>query len=135
MEISLAKTTQIQSVISFFDHYLSRDNPAIYSDEFFCPLGIKAAILRKQIVVAIVDNQLIGAYRFYPKKTQGRISLYQFAISEKYRSQGLLKMMLQTVHESPITSLCPIDCNLNEYYRKSGWRLHEKTKGFYVWIF
>jgi diaminopimelate decarboxylase len=43
------------------------------------------------MIVATVDDQVVGAFRFYRKKTQDKISLYQFAISEIYRGQGLLK--------------------------------------------
>lgn len=36
--------------------------------------------------------------------------------------------MLKTINDLPIISLCPTDCDLNEYYYKSGWDLQEKNK-------
>ena len=135
MQIALANPTHIPEVVSFFNENLDSNNIAVYSEEFICPLGIKAAIRRKQMIVATVEGQVIGAFRFYRKKTQNKISLYQFAISEIYRGQGLLKKMLETINDLPIISLCPTDSNLNNYYDKSGWYLQEQNEEFNVWIF
>lgn len=134
MQITLASPTHISEVVSFFNENLDRNNGAVYSEEFLCPLGIKAAIRRKQMIVATVEGQVVGAFRFYRKKTQNKISLYQFAISEIYRGQGLFKKMLKTINELPIISLCPTDSNLNDYYYKSGWYLQEQNEDFNVWI-
>ncbi len=135
MQIALANPTHISEVLSFFNENLDRNNSAVYSEEFFCPLGIKAAIRRKQMIVATVEGQVVGAFRFYRKKTQNKISLYQFAISEIYRGQGLLKKMLKTINDLPIISLCPSDSDLNDYYFKSGWYLQNQNEEFNVWVF
>ena len=135
MQIALANPTHISEVVSFFNENLDRNNSAVYSEEFLCPLGIKAAIRRKQMIVATVEGQVVGAFRFYRKKTHNKISLYQFAISEIYRGQGLLKKMLKTINDLPIISLCPTDSYLNDYYYKSGWYLQEQNEEFNVWIF
>lgn len=136
MRISLANPTNISEVVSFFNGNLDRNNSEVYSEEFLCPLGIKAAIKREQMIVATEDGQVVGAFRFYRKKTQNQISLYQFAISENYRGQGLLTQMLNTINDVPIISLCPTDAYLNEYYSKSGWVKQEDQSGkFNVWVF
>ncbi|MCH7322089.1 GNAT family N-acetyltransferase [Solibacillus sp. MA9] len=135
MQIALANPTHISEVVSFFNENLERNNSAVYSEEFFCPFGVKAAIRRNQMIVATVEGQVVGAFRFYRKKTQNRISLYQFAISEIYRGQGLLKKMLKTINDLPIISLCPTDSDFNDYYDKSGWYLQEQNEEFNVWIF
>ncbi|MGE7920527.1 N-acetyltransferase family protein [Viridibacillus sp. NPDC093762] len=135
MQIALANPTQISEVVNFFNENLDRNNSAIYSEEFLCPLGIKAAIRRKQMIVATVEGQVVGAFRFYPKKTQNKISLYQFAISGVYRGQGLLKKMLNKLNDLPIVALCPTDANFNEYYYKSGWNLQEQSDEFKIWVF
>ena len=135
MRIALANSTHIPEVVSFFNENLDSNNSAVYSKEFLCPLGIKASIRRKQMVVATVEGQVVGAFRFYRKKTQNKISLYQFAISKIYRGQGLLKKMLKTINDLPIVSLCPSDSYLNDYYDKSGWYLQEQIEEFNVWIF
>ncbi|WP_078554422.1 hypothetical protein [Bacillus alkalicellulosilyticus] len=135
MQIALANPTHISEVVTFFNENLDRNNNAVYSEEFLCPLGIKAAILRKQLVVATVEGQVVGAFRFYRKKTQNSISLYQYAISEMYRGKGLLPKMLLTINEWPIVALCPINSNFNEYYFKSGWKLQGQNDEFKTWIF
>lgn len=68
MQIALANPTQISEVVYFFNENLERNNSAVYSEEFLCPLGIKAAIRRKQMIVATVEGQVVGAFRFYRKK-------------------------------------------------------------------
>ncbi|MGE7922670.1 GNAT family N-acetyltransferase [Viridibacillus arvi] len=134
MQIALANPTHISEVVYFFKETLDRNNSAVYSEEFLCPLGIKAAIRRKQMIVATVEGQVVGAFRFYRKKTQNKISLYQFAISEVYRGQGLLKKMLNTINDLPIVALCPTESNFNEYYYKSGWNLQEQSEEFKIWV-
>lgn len=134
MQIALANPNHIPEVVSFFNENLDSNNSAVYSEEFLCPLGIKAAIRRNQMIVATVEGQVVGAFRFYRRKTQNKVSLYQFAISEIYRGQGLLKKMLETINDLPIISLCPTDSNLNYYYDKSGWLLQEQSEEFNVWI-
>ncbi|MGE7933710.1 GNAT family N-acetyltransferase [Viridibacillus arvi] len=134
MQIALANPTHISEVVYFFKENLDRNNSAVYSEEFLCPLGIKAAIRRKQMIVATVEGQVVGAFRFYQKKTQNKISLYQFAISEVYRGQGLLKKMLNTINDLPIVALCPTESNFNEYYYKSGWNLQEQSEEFKIWV-
>ena len=56
MQIVLASPTHISEVVSFFNENLDRANSAVYSEEFLCPLGIKAAIRRKQMVVATAEG-------------------------------------------------------------------------------
>lgn len=135
MQIALADITHIPEVVSFFKKNLNGNNSDVYSEEFLCPLGIKAAIRRKQMIVATVDGQVVGAFRFYRKKTSNNISLYQFAISEIYRGKGLLKKMLKTINDLPIVALCPTDSEFNQYFYKTGWKLQEQNKGFKTWVF
>jgi diaminopimelate decarboxylase len=135
MQIALASPTHISEVVDFFNENLDRNNSAIYSEEFVCPLGIKAAIRRKQMIVATVEGQVVGAFRFYRKKTQNKISLYQFAISEIYRGKGLLKKMLKMVNDSPIVALCPKDSKFNDYFYKTKWELQGQSEEFKTWVF
>lgn len=61
MQIGLANPTHIPEVVSFFNENLDSDNSAVYSEEFLCPLGIKASIRRKQMIVATEEGQVVGA--------------------------------------------------------------------------
>jgi predicted GNAT family acetyltransferase len=135
MQIALASPTHISEVVAFFKENLDRNDSAVYSEEFLCPLGIKAAIRRKQMIVAIVEGQVVGAFRFYRKKTQNKISLYQFAISEVYRGKGLFKKMLKTINDLPIVALCPTDSKFNDYFHKTEWELQGQNEEFKTWFF
>ncbi|MEK5444432.1 GNAT family N-acetyltransferase [Fredinandcohnia sp. FSL W7-1320] len=135
MQIALAVPTQISEVVTFFNENLDRNNSAVYSEEFVCPLGIQAAIKRKQMIVATVEGQVVGAFRFYRKKTQNKISLYQFAISEVYRGTGLLKKMLTMINDLPIVALCPTDSKFNDYFHKMEWKFQNQNEEFKTWVF
>jgi diaminopimelate decarboxylase len=110
MQIALADTTYAPQIVSFFKNNLDCNNSGIYSEEFLCPLGIKAAIRRKQMMVGIVDGQVVGAFRFYRKKTSNSLS-----------REGLLKKMLKTINDLPVLELCPIESNsMNSFTRQVG---------------
>ncbi|WP_341279719.1 N-acetyltransferase [Paenibacillus sp. FSL H8-0537] len=134
MELKIASNVYGHQTVSFFNSYLRRDNDAIYSFEFFCPDGVKAAIGRKQILLALDNQRIVGALRFYKKKS-GVISLYQFAIDEAYRKQNLLVAMLEMIKVSSVESLCPINSTFNDYYRKSGWSLSGQFKNLNRWTY
>lgn len=68
MQIALANPTHISEVVTFFNENLDSNNSAVYYEEFLCPLGIKAAIRRKQMIVSTVKGQVVGAFRSYRKK-------------------------------------------------------------------
>lgn len=135
MQITLANPTHISEIVSFFNENLDRNNSAIYSEEFMCPLGIQAAVRRKQMIVATVEGKVVGAFRFYRKKTQSKISLYQFAISEIYRGKGLLNKMLRTINDLPIVALCPSGSPFNDYFHKTDWELQSINEEFKTWVF
>lgn len=135
MQIALANPMHISEVLTFFNKNLDCNNNAVYSEEFLCPLGIKAAIKRKQMIVATVEGQVVGAFRFYRKKTQNTISLYQFAISKEYRGQGLLKRMLKTINDLPIIAFCPTVSEFNDYFHKTDWELQQQSEMFNVWVY
>lgn len=135
MQIVLASETHTSHVISFFKNNLDSNNSGVYSKEFLCPDGVKAAVRREQMLMAIINNEVVGAIRFYKKKTKNNISLYQYAISENYRGQGLFKKMLRTIHNVPIHAFCPIESEFNEFYHKTGWYLQETGIKFKVWVF
>lgn len=135
MQIQLANIVQTPQVIAFFRKNIERHHSAIYSEEFVCPLGVQAAIRRKQMLIVLDDVQIVGALRFYPKKKANTISLYQFALNEMYRGQGILKKMLQTINDMPIIALCPSASEFNNYFYKSNWHLQEQNPDFTTWIF
>ena len=135
MNIQLALTEQIPSVQSFFQKHLAREMEGIYSDEFVCPLGVRAAVRRQQMLVAVVNEEIVGAIRFYPKKTVQKVSLYQFAIDERFRGSGLLQKMLAQCGDAPIYALCSAESSFNTFYEKAGFQLLEQENGFNEWVY
>ena len=135
MKIQLACTDQICSVQSFFQKHLVREMEGIYSDEFVCPLGVRAAVHRQQMLVAVVNDEIVGAMRFYPKKTVRKVSLYQFAIDERFRGRGVLQQMLAQCGDAPMYALCPVESSFNTFYEKAGFQLREQGNEFKEWVY
>lgn len=133
MQIRFATFRDIDQVVSFFEENLSRDNDAIYSEEFFCPLGIKSAIRRDQLIVAVEDGVIFAAARFYRRRTKNVTSLYQFAIDISYRGKGLLNKMLELILDTEIVALCPRTSSLNTYYERTGWILKASDGSYNHW--
>lgn len=118
----------------FFTKYLDASNPAIYSPEFFCPLGVKAAAKRGHIIVCLDKNYIVAALRVYPRKKDTIVSLYQFAIHENYRGQGLLQKMLKFTGFNKFEILCPKYIAFNFFYQKTGWVLTHSDDKYNYWI-
>lgn len=123
MDIRLATSSDIKNVCSFFSKHIAKGNDALYSDEFLCMFGVKAAIGRNQVIIAIEDNKIIGAVRFYKREQTPQTSLYQFAIDSNYRGKSLLLTMLEQIRDRDIVVLCPKESKFNNYYDKTGWKV------------
>jgi len=118
----------------FFEKYLDKNNDAISCEEFLCPLGLKAAIKRKQVVIILDDKQnVIASLRFYPRKRDNIVSVYQFAIDKKYRGQNFLKKLLFITDYKRFGVICPINSKFNEYYKKTNWDLIKKDEKYNYW--
>jgi len=134
LEVRFANTKDTDQVVSFFEKYLSSDNDALYSQEFFCPFGVKAAIKRNQMIVACDKDVVVAATRFYKRKNEEKISLYQFAVDVNYRGKRLSLKMLDLIRDNDIIVLCPKTSDFNNYYRKTGWVLSRKDSEHNHWI-
>lgn len=122
IHIKIASSEDEFHIKSFFSQYLSVENKAIYNGEFLCPDGLKFAIIRGNVIVAKKENIVIGALRYYKRKRDNCVSLYQFAISSEYRGCGLLLKMLNLLRNNEIIVKCPIDIDFNKYFIKTGWQ-------------
>lgn len=133
MKISFVEENKdkLAKVIKFFDKYLDKDNNAIISKEFLCPEGLKASAKKGRVVVCtdkVKDKEeVIAAMRFYPRKREKIVSLYQFAIAPKYRGKQILKKMFYITEQTRFESQCPASSDFNRYYSKTG-RILKKTK-------
>lgn len=129
-----AEEFDLFEVLDFFNRYLQRDHDAVPNAEYFCPDGVRAAVRRRQVMIALVNHRIIAACRFYKRKTKESISLYQFAVDPKYRGHGVLKEMLSLL-SLPIEVDCPVESAFNSYYVKTGWVLLERKKTCNRWGF
>lgn len=128
MKIEIATKRYEKQIIFFFQKHLIKNNPAIHSREFFCPSGVKVAINKGYIILILNENDdVVAAVRVYPRKRDDIVSVYQFAINEKYRGNNLLKIMLKFTEYEIFEFLCPIEINFNEYYKKLGCKLIRKN--------
>ncbi len=143
MESNLIKPTLAKNnpekVITFFQKHLDSNSDNLASNELLCPVGIKAVIQRKQIIICIVGGEIVAAMRFYPRK-RPRIksgvtiaSLYQFAIDTKYRGKNLLRKMLLSTGYKTFEALCPLKSDFNDYYKKTGWVMKSQDQKNNCW--
>lgn len=135
MKLKIADVFNTREVVHFFSRHLIRGNDGVSTSEFFCPDGVKAAVRRGQVLLALHDKHVIAALRFYRRKTKNSVSLYQFAIDLPYRGQGLLREMLQSLGPVPIEYLCPPKSSFNDYFDKTGWILLESDYKYNRWVF
>jgi len=135
LKIKLAKENEKGQVIDFFQKNLEIENKAIHSREFFCPFGVSAAIKRNQVAVVLDKNLVVGALRFYLRKRDGIVSVYQFAVDKEYRGQKIILEILKKLGFKKYEFLCPLENNFNEFYKKIGCELEKSDEEFNYWVF
>ena len=133
IEIKICELERLQDLLLFHEKYLSPNNKNLYSPEFSCPIGLRAAVKRKEVIVALDSGNIVGMSRFYLTKRRGHASLYQFAVDDQYRGTGLLKKMLSLISTVDIVCRCPNDSNLNSYFSKHDWKLKSQDIRFNYW--
>jgi len=134
MKIGLATEKYSKQIIEFFDNHLDKDNKAVCSEEFFCPFGTSAAVKRGQIVIGVHNDIIISAIRFYPRKRDKIVSVYQFAIDEKQRGNKLLQQMLWVTGYDTFEFKCPKEIDFNSYYKKIGAIINREDEEYNYWV-
>ncbi len=124
MLITLATEKNTKQLVDFFDKNLKKDNKAIHSREFFCPFGVRSAVKKNRVMLTLDDEKIIAAVRFYPRKRDAIVSVYQFAIDINYRRNSLLQKMLQEIRYDTFEFICPKDIEFNTYYEKIGAKIN-----------
>jgi len=133
LEIKIATDRLTQQVLSFFQKYIDHTTEGIYNLELVCPDGIRAAVKRQQIIVAMEPGAIVAALRFYKRKNHEIASLYQYAISEAHRGKGILTQMFKILDTPLIVAKCPENSCFNEYYMKTGWHLLKIERNLVTW--
>ena len=135
INIKKPENNQKSSITWFFQENLDKENKAIYSEEFFCPLGLKKAIKDKNVVIIeSEDLEIVAGLRFYLRLGDNIVSVYQFAIDKKYKGVGLLKKMLKKTGYKEFEVLCPVGIGFNNYYKKTNWVLKKIENDLNHWI-
>src|ERR1041384_12413 len=92
-------------VLSFFDCHLQGIPHLQIMPELGCPKGVQAAIRKGWLLIAVDKERIRAALRFYPRKRDGGISIYQFAVEPSYRGRHLINMLLATLN-AQVTAQC-----------------------------
>ena len=119
--LKIAEKTEIKKVQKFFEKYLNENNPWITNWEFLCPFWIEWAINRWQVVILKDKENIVWALRFYPRKRDNIVSIYQFALDENFRWKWLIEKMLRKTWYKNFEVACFINSEFNEYYKKTWW--------------
>ncbi|EDY21029.1 hypothetical protein CfE428DRAFT_1322 [Chthoniobacter flavus Ellin428] len=123
--VRLADREEADVCVEFFARHLTEDN--VFSREFLCPMGVRAAVTRGQVIVCKVGLEVIAAVRFYCRKRTACVSIYQFAVNPTWRGHRLSLEMIKAVPRGLRISCCSPSSSLNEYYVKTGWTLRRRS--------
>jgi hypothetical protein len=134
MKIKLVSENDTKNIQKFFDKNLDRKNKALYSDEFFCPFGVSAAIKRNQVFAIFENEKVLTAVRVYPRKRDGVVSVYQFAVDSEYRGKKFLQRILKFTRYKKFEFTCPKKINFNNYYLKVGAKKVSENEKFNFYI-
>ncbi|MBL8027164.1 MAG: GNAT family N-acetyltransferase, partial [Fibrobacteres bacterium] len=134
LRISICDIADAEKVVEFQAEHLSESETTHCSREFFCPIGLRFAIKRKQVIVVHENDKIVAMTRFYITKRYGHASLYQFAIAKSHRGKGLLLKMLDIIDTRKIVFKCFIESSLNEYFLKTNWTLSSQDNNFKYWV-
>jgi len=133
LTLKIAEDFEIKSIQLFFKIYLDSDTDWIVNEEFLCPFWVSAAVKRKQMVILKEWIRILGALRFYPRKSNNWVSIYQFALNEKIRGKWMIKKLLEKTSYKNFDLTCFVDSNFNEYYKKTWWILEKSDEKFNYW--
>ncbi len=135
MNLTLKTATKQETklVQDFFAKNLTKDNPWITNEEFLCPFWVEWAINRKQVVILKYEEEIVWALRFYPRKRDNIVSVYQFALDERFRWKWLIKKMLEKTWYKVFEVNCFSDSSFNEYYKKTWWELKSDDGDMKIW--
>ena len=133
LTLKIAEEFEIKSIQLFFRIYLDSETDWIVNEEFLCPFWVSSAIKRKQIVILKEWVRILWALRFYPRKKEKIVSVYQFALNEKIRGKWLIKKMLKKTWYKDFELISFLDSKINEYYKKTWWNYEKSDNKFNYW--
>lgn len=133
MKLVFATENDSENLIIFFNNHINKNDFDECYYEYFCPYWLRAAIKRDQVIILKDNETILGALRFYFRKTDNKVSLYQFALDKKVRSKWVLNKMLKFTWYSSFRFQVLKDMKLNDYFKKKNWSLLETDLRFNYW--
>lgn len=133
--LKIAEVSETRQIQSFFEKYLDENTPWIPNEEYLCPFWVSANIKRWQVIILKRWFQIMWTLRFYPRKTDNIVSIYQFALDKRVRWKWLLRKMLEKTWYEIFETNCFLDDSFNEYYKKTWWKLIRSNTKFNYWSF
>ncbi len=132
--IKFAEELEIKQVREFFKNMLFWKEYILTNYELTCPFWLSSAIKRNEVIILKNWDEILWWLRFYKRKTDDIISLYQFALDEKIRWKWLIKKMLEFTWYKFFESISFKDIDFNKYYEKTWWQLDKNDDKFNYWI-
>lgn len=133
MKLVFASENDSEKLIAFFNNHINKKDFDECYYEYFCPYWLRAAVKREQVIILKDKETILGALRFYPRKTDNKVSLYQFALDEIVRWKWILNKMLKFTWYNCFWFQALKDMKLNIYFKKKNWSLHKTDVRFNYW--
>jgi hypothetical protein len=133
MKLTFATKDDSKEVVNFLEKYIKKSEFTEFNYELFCPYWIRWAILRDEVIILKDNNGVVWALRFYPRKRDNIVSVYQFAIEKDMRWKWLIKRMLKFTWYDFFQSEVPVSSYINDYFKKQNWELIQTKGNFNTW--
>ncbi len=103
------------------------DKTEIINKEFLCPFWVLGAIKRQEVVILEEKEKILWAIRFYKRKKENIISLYQFAFLESLKNRKVLAKMLEFISWEIFETECFLDSETEKFLQNQDFKYY-KTK-------
>ncbi len=133
VEYRVAQPADADRVVSFLARYHIDIAAGTTTPECLCESGTRAAVRRKEVLVAISASRVIGAARIYRRKKISRVSVYQFAVDEDFRGLHVIEELLRLCDDAVFEMTVPRNAPINGYLRSSGWTDEPGNDNETVW--
>lgn len=121
IRFSIANPRETEDTIQFLNRYRQAIMVSAPGREMLCNQGTRSAIRKGLVVVARYDTGLIGAMRYYRRKSNSVVSVYQFAVDASYRGYGVFDGLLLHTGGDAFEAACLQDAPIVQYFHARGW--------------
>lgn len=130
LDIRLGSKTEINEINSLSSKYLNETTDWIFWYELLCPFWLKWAVIKSQVIIVKENEKIKWFLRFYPRKRDNIVSIYQFALNEDIRWKWIIKKCLEKTWYKIFEIQCKKNINFNNYYKKTWWELFKEDENF-----